>query len=71
MDTGKIEGRKGQARGWFESLRDQIIAAFEGLEDALPATAPLAGLPAGRFARARPGAAPITAVQPAAAASWR
>jgi coproporphyrinogen III oxidase len=52
MDTGKIEGRKGQARGWFEGLRDQIIAAFEGLEDALPATAPLAGLPAGRFARA-------------------
>ena len=51
MDTGKIEGRKGQARGWFESLRDQIIAAFEGLEDALPAAAPLADRPAGRFTR--------------------
>ena len=50
MDTGKIEGPKGQARGWFETLRDHIIAAFEALEDALPATAPLAGRPAGRFA---------------------
>ncbi len=28
MDT-----RRAEARAWFESLRDQIVAAFEGLED--------------------------------------
>jgi coproporphyrinogen III oxidase len=52
MDTDKIEARKKQARAWFEALRDQIVAAFEAIEDALPATAPLADRPAGRFARA-------------------
>jgi coproporphyrinogen III oxidase len=51
MDTDKIEARKKQARAWFEELRDQIVAAFEAVEDALPATAPLADRPAGRFAR--------------------
>ena len=51
MDTDKIEARKKQARAWFEALRDQIVAAFEALEDALPATAPLADRPAGRFMR--------------------
>ena len=51
MDTDKIEARKKQARAWFEALRDQIVAAFEAIEDALPATAPLAGRPAGRFTR--------------------
>src|ERR1700723_1772303 len=51
MDTDKIEARKKQARAWFEALRDQIVAAFEALEDALPATAPLADRPAGRFTR--------------------
>jgi coproporphyrinogen III oxidase len=51
MDTDKIEARKKQARAWFEALRDQIIAAFEAVEDALPATAPLADRPAGRFTR--------------------
>jgi coproporphyrinogen III oxidase len=51
MDTGNIEQRKGQARAWFESLRDRIVAAFEAVEDALPATAPLADRPAGRFTR--------------------
>jgi coproporphyrinogen III oxidase len=49
MDTDKIEARKKQARAWFEALRDQIVAAFEAVEDALPATAPLADRPAGRF----------------------
>jgi coproporphyrinogen III oxidase len=51
MDTDKIEVRKKQARAWFEALRDQIVAAFEAVEDALPATAPLADRPAGRFVR--------------------
>ena len=51
MDTDKIEARKKQARAWFERLRDQIVAAFEAVEDALPATAPLADRPAGRFTR--------------------
>jgi coproporphyrinogen III oxidase len=51
MDTDKIEARKKQARAWFEALRDQIVAAFEAIEDALPATAPFADRPAGRFTR--------------------
>ena len=49
MDTDKIEARKKRARAWFEALRDRIVAAFETLEDGLPATAPLADRPAGRF----------------------
>src|ERR1700729_508099 len=51
MDTDKIEARKKQARAWFEALRDQIVAALEAVEDALPATAPLGDRPAGRFTR--------------------
>ena len=51
MDTDKIEARKKQTRAWFETLRDQIVAAFEAVEDALPASAPLADHPAGRFTR--------------------
>jgi coproporphyrinogen III oxidase len=51
MDTDKIEARKTQARAWFEALRDQIVAAFEAVEDALPTTAPLADRPPGRFTR--------------------
>ena len=69
MDTDKIEARKKQARAWFEALRDQIVAAFEAIEDALPATAPLADRPAGRFTRtpwsphrSQHGASPAAAV---------
>ena len=51
MDSGKIEQRKEQAKAWFETLRDRIVAAFEAVEEALPATAPLADRPAGRFTR--------------------
>jgi coproporphyrinogen III oxidase len=51
MSTGEIENRKERARAWFETLRDRIIAAFEALEDALPAKAPLADRPPGRFKR--------------------
>jgi len=45
------EQRKEQARAWFERLRDDIAAAFEAIEDALPPGAPLVDRPAGRFAR--------------------
>ncbi|WP_343116591.1 oxygen-dependent coproporphyrinogen oxidase [Ostreiculturibacter nitratireducens] len=43
-----FEGRKARASGWFRELRDQIVAAFEGLEDT-QATGPFANEPAGRF----------------------
>jgi len=33
-----LESKKVQARAWFESLQDRIIAAFETLEDETPAT---------------------------------
>jgi len=49
MDTALMDTRKAQARAWFESLRDQLCAAFEALEDqADPDLYP--GEP-GRFAR--------------------
>ncbi len=47
----KIEQRKDATKIWFETLRDQIVAAFEAVEDALPSGAPLADRPAGRFVR--------------------
>jgi coproporphyrinogen III oxidase len=47
----KIEQRKDTTKVWFETLRDQICAAFEAVEDALPSGAPLADRPAGRFVR--------------------
>jgi coproporphyrinogen III oxidase len=43
------EAQKDGARAWFESLRDDICAAFEALEDAY--TGPLCAQPAGRFKR--------------------
>jgi coproporphyrinogen III oxidase len=49
MDAGQLEGRKARARAWFESLRDDICAAFEALEDEAPAA--LYGPTAGRFVR--------------------
>ncbi len=51
MDVNLIEARKTRARRWFEALRDDIISAFEALEDALPAGAPLSDRAAGRFTR--------------------
>jgi coproporphyrinogen III oxidase len=45
------DARKSRARAWFETLRDQICAALEGLETALPAGAPLAERSPGRFVR--------------------
>jgi coproporphyrinogen III oxidase len=50
-DSKLLDQRKESARIWFERLRDDICAAFEAVEDDLPKTAPLADLPAGRFAR--------------------
>ncbi|SDZ19373.1 coproporphyrinogen oxidase [Jannaschia faecimaris] len=46
--TETADARKTAASGWFRDLRDQIVAAFEALEDA-NATGPFADLPAGRF----------------------
>ena len=45
------ESRKTRARAWFEALRDDICAAFEALEDDLPADVPGADRAAGRFVR--------------------
>jgi coproporphyrinogen III oxidase len=41
---------KPEARAWFESLRDQICAEFEAIEDA-QAVGPMSDRPAGRFVR--------------------
>src|SRR6266700_1250908 len=51
MDAGLTEARKARARAWFERLRDDICTAFEAVEDALPAGAPLSDRAAGRFKR--------------------
>jgi coproporphyrinogen III oxidase len=37
MNRDELEACKAAARTWFEGLRDRIMAAFEGLEDAAPA----------------------------------
>jgi len=51
MDAGQLEARKSLAQTWFEALRDEICAAFEALENALPQKAPFADREAGRFVR--------------------
>jgi len=53
MDTNEplIAHRQSRARAWFESLRDDICAAFEALEDALPGSARFADHAPGRFVR--------------------
>jgi coproporphyrinogen III oxidase len=50
-DAAALEARKGKARAWFESLRDDICTALEAVETNLPKDAPLAELPPGRFVR--------------------
>jgi coproporphyrinogen III oxidase len=50
-DPATLEARKARARAWFEQLRDDICAAFEAIEHALPAGAPLAARAPGRFVR--------------------
>src|SRR5579864_9421581 len=49
MTAEQINERRERAQLWFETLRDRFVAAFEAVEDALPADAPLADRPAGRF----------------------
>jgi coproporphyrinogen III oxidase len=50
-DAATLDARKSRARAWFERLRDDICAAFEALEQALPQGAPLYDRAAGRFVR--------------------
>src|SRR6185436_3041710 len=49
MDMPLIDDRKTRARAWFETLRNDICAAFERLEDDAPAA--LYPGDAGRFER--------------------
>lgn len=49
MDGERIEERKARASAWFATLRDDICASFEALEDAVPSTCAV-GTP-GRFER--------------------
>jgi coproporphyrinogen III oxidase len=51
MDSGLLEARKARVQTWFAALRDEICAAIEGLEDALPAGVPFESHPPGRFVR--------------------
>jgi coproporphyrinogen III oxidase len=46
-----LDSHKARARAWFDTLRDDICAAFETLEDNLPAGAALADREPGRFVR--------------------
>ena len=48
--TGGFEAEKAKAAAWFGDLRDQIVAAFEGLE-ATQTVGPTASLQAGKFER--------------------
>jgi coproporphyrinogen III oxidase len=51
MDESLLESRKIRAKAWFASLRDEICAAFETIEDALPGSAPRSDHAPGRFVR--------------------
>ena len=46
-----LDDRKAKAKAWFETLRDQICAALERLEDEVPASAPQGQDKPGRFVR--------------------
>jgi coproporphyrinogen III oxidase len=47
-DHPMMDQEKTRASAWFRELRDQIVAAFEGLEDS-HANGPFSDMPAGRF----------------------
>ena len=51
LDIANLEERKQRAATWFSELRDRVTAAFEAIEDDLPAGMPFADAPAGRFVR--------------------
>ena len=51
MDETDLDSRKSRARAWFETLRDDVCASFEKLEDTLPADAAFADREPGRFVR--------------------
>jgi coproporphyrinogen III oxidase len=51
IEPSLLNERKAAAREWFERLRSEIWTAFEHIEDELPASAPMADRPAGRFVR--------------------
>ncbi len=51
MNSVELHSRQDTARQWFEQLRDEICAAFERVEDDLPASAQGGRLTAGRFVR--------------------
>ena len=46
-----LANRKSEAAKWFSELRDRITAAFERIEDDLPAAAPFTDRAPGRFVR--------------------
>ncbi|MEO0694014.1 MAG: coproporphyrinogen III oxidase, partial [Pseudomonadota bacterium] len=46
--TEQFDNHKARASAWFRQLRDDIVAAFEGLEDT-QTTGPFAGNDPGRF----------------------
>jgi coproporphyrinogen III oxidase len=50
-EPATLEARKARARAWFERLRNDVCAAFEALEDALPTAAPFGDRTPGRFVR--------------------
>ena len=50
-EPATLDARKARARAWFERLRNDICAAFEALEDALPTAAPFGDRTPGRFVR--------------------
>jgi coproporphyrinogen III oxidase len=49
MDASQLDARKARAKTWFETLRDDLCAAFERLEAEAPPT--LYGTNPGRFVR--------------------
>jgi coproporphyrinogen III oxidase len=51
MYTPEMDDRKATAKAWFETIRDDICAAFEALERDLPTSAPHGDQPAATFTR--------------------